>query len=364
MKESVDKNIAVRAATVILLAFGIGTLSAGCNTSRPGPGTEEKKLMIPRVTKPWKEAVWLVGDGKTLYSDFTLIKDKRNRWHCIGTFGKGSDGVGNGYAVSDGYTLFHAVGNSLEAPMTHLDKIPYQIASPQAFMWAPGATWNRDSSRAFMYYFHYFGWDGKNQTLPESVCCRLLTSTSPDLSTWRPYEGKELAEQNMVFRERDERDFCVFWDERLGKYLMYYCGAATGPRVRTSDDLLHWSDPVTVLKAPSNDPHGYAESPFVLYRNGYYYLWVSGIDYSHTPLYISEDPFNFGDAIANLIEDQPGHAPEIASENGKDYMACSMVSTVPSATPAAHDLDGILIQPLRWDNPDPGMENRVTRKRR
>ena len=43
-------------------------------------------------------------------------------------------------------------------------------------------------------------------------------------------------------------------------------------------------------------------------------------------------------------------------------MACSMVSTVPSASPAAHDLDGILIQPLRWDKPDSGMEERVTRQ--
>ena len=43
-------------------------------------------------------------------------------------------------------------------------------------------------------------------------------------------------------------------------------------------------------------------------------------------------------------------------------MACSMVSTVPSATPGANDLHGILIQPVRWDKPDPGMESRVTRK--
>jgi len=132
--------------------------------------------------------------------------------------------------------------------------------------------------------------------------------------------------------------------------------------VRTSNDLLQWSEPVTVLKAPPADQHGYTESPLVLYRDGYYFLWVSGIDYSRVSLYISEDPFNFGDAIANRIEEQPGHAPEFASVEGKDYLACSMVSTVPSATPAAHDLDGILIQPLRWDKPDEGMEKRVTRK--
>ena len=319
-------------------------------------------LKIPRVTKPWKDALRLVGDGKTLYSDFSLIKDKQEQWHCIGTFGKGPDGVGNGMAPSDGYTLFHAVGKSLDAPMKHLDKIGYQIDSPQAFMWAPGVVWNQEKTTAFLYYFHYHGWEGKVQMLPEKNCCRLLTSTAPDLSTWHPYDGKDLPEQNSVFKDGDDRDFCPFWDDRLSMYLLYYCGAAAGPRLRTSKDLVHWSEPVTVLTAPANDPHGYSESPFVLFRNGYYYLWVSGIDYSRTSLYISEDPFNFGDAIKNRIEETPGHAPKIASENGIDYMACSMVSTVPSTSPAAHDLNGILIQPLRWDKAEPDMETRVVRK--
>ena len=177
---------------------------------------------------------------------------------------------------------------------------------------------------------------------------------------WLPYGGTHLAEKNMVFRQQDDRDFCVFWDDRLGTYLMYYACAGVYPglpglntivRVRTSNDLFHWSDPVTVMGPP---PGGYqcAESPLVLYRDGYYYLSVSGIDYSRVSLY----------PAANRIEEQPGHAPEIVSDKGKDYMACSMVSTVPSASPAAHDLDGILIHPLRWYKPDTGMEARVTRR--
>jgi hypothetical protein len=302
-----------------------------------------------------------------LYSDFALIQDKSNRWHCLGTFGESPGSYGSGYELSDGYTLFHAVGNSLQAPMTLSDKIPYRIPSPQAYMWAPAAIWNRDCTTAFLFYFHYLG-----SSEFTNNCVRLLTSSAPDLAAWRPYDGTALAETNLVFRERDDRDFCVFWDDRLGAYLMYYACAGTYPglpglntivRVRTSKDLLHWSDPTTVMGPP---PGGYqcAESPFVLCRDGYYYLWVSGIDYSRVSLYISEDPFNFGDPAANRIEEQPGHAPEIVTDRGRDYMACSMVSTVPSASPAAHDLEGILIQPLRWDKPDAGLEARVTHKRR
>jgi hypothetical protein len=348
----------VFAAIVLSLILGLWTM--GCNAAQQIAKAEEVRLRIPRVTEPWKEALRLVGDGKTLCSDFALLQDKVGRWHCIGTFGKAGSGAGNGFAESDGYALFHAVGNSLSAPMTFTNKIPYQIASPQAFMWAPAVVWNRARTTAFLYYFHFFG---SYSPVYTNSASRLLISDSPDLAAWRPYGGTELLDGNMVFREDGDRDFCVFWDDRLGKYLMYYCGAAQGPRARTSNDLLHWSEPANVLRCPSNNPHGYGESPFVLYRDGYYYLWVSGIDYSHTHLYISENPFNFGDAIANSIEETPGHAPECVSDHGKDYMACSMVSTVPSATPAAHDLDGILIQPMRWDTPDPGMEARVTRKR-
>jgi hypothetical protein len=252
--------------------------------------------------------------------------------------------------------------------MKNLPKIHYQIDCLQAIMWAPGAIWNKDSTTAFMYYFHHYGWEWKGdvavkQIMPSENGTRLLTSNQPDLSSWTPYNGTELKEQNLVFREIDDRDFCVFWDERMSTYLLYYCSSeASGSRVRTSKDLLHWSEPKTILKVPEGDPHGYAESPQVIYRDGYYYLWVSGIDYSHTSLYISEDPFNFGDAITNKIEDTPGHAPEIASENGKDYMACSMVSTYPSKFPSDHDLEGILIQPLRWEKADIGTEKRIVRK--
>ena len=367
-----EPGVRIEHGWAIVPAVALASKQRVTYTLEPTASAGRRELRIPRPAKPWKEASMLVGDGKTLYSDFTLIQDRLNQWHCIGTFGKGADGAGNGYALSDGYTLFHAVGASLDAPMTLLDKIPCAIPSPQAFMWAPGAVWDRRRTTAYLFYFHYYGWDAGKQNLPEEVCCRVLTSSSPDLAAWHPYSGGELPETNMAFRERDDRDFCVFWDDRLGKYLMYYCcsgsyrgyaGLAGIVRVRTSSDLVHWSDPVTVMGPPPNDQHGYSESPFVLYRDGYYCLWVSGIDYSRTSLYISEDPFNFGDAILNRIEEQPGHAPEIVSEKGKDYMACSMVSTVPSASPAAHDLDGVLIQPLRWEKAGPAMEARVTRKR-
>ena len=232
------------ALAVAMGAAGPSHLAAaeGDATTANAP-TEKKELRIPRVSKPWKDALRLVGDGNPLFSDFSLVKDQQDRWHCIGTFGKGPDTIGSGpgYQLSDGYALFHAVGSSLDAPMAMTNKIPYQIASPQAYMWAPGTIWNRDSTTAFMYYFHFYGSDSP---IIDQSGCRLLTSSAPDLSTWLPYAGNDLPEQNLAFRDIVDRDFCVFWDARLGKYLIYYCSDAL--KVRTSSDLLHWSAPVTV----------------------------------------------------------------------------------------------------------------------
>ena len=329
---------------------------------------QNQGIQVPRITQPWSEALCLVGDGHTLHSDFTFIRDKKGAIHCIGTFGKGVNAFGNGWADSDAYSLFHAVGKSVTAPMTVLPKIPHRYKQATAMMWALGAVWDRDSTTAYLFYFHnypytpYDPYTGKKVYPRDSVCVRLLISSDDSLSEWKPYDRGELSEQNMVFREIDDRDFCVFWDDREGKYLMYYCsGLALGPRVRTSDDLIHWSEPVTVLSVSQEEAgHGYAESPFVWYRDGYYYLWVSGVDYSKMALYISEDPFNFGDAVENRIAYTPGHAAEIITVDGIDYMACSMVSTFPSTYPSDHDLQGILIQSLKWEMLNPDLYDKVT----
>lgn len=378
LNNEVMKKIRHKRGMVVISFIATCLFPANVYSQQPGSSinaVEQEKqvagnVMIPRVTKPWSEALRWVGDEKTLHSDFAIIKDKRNQWHCIGTFGIEPDGVGDGRAASDAHSMFHAVGPSLEKPLKSQPKIRPGIESPQpATMWAPGATWNKEGTTAYMYYYHNYGWEIENGAikayiLPEKSGCRLLTSSEPDLYIWKPYDGGKLPDRNLVFNEPSNRDFCVFWDERVGKYLMYYAtNDSPGPKIRTSDDLIHWSEPKTVLTVLSGDPHGYSESPFVLFRDGLYYLWTSGIDYSHTHLYISEDPFNFGDAIENSIEEIPGHAPEIVTDNGMDYMACSMISTYPSKSPGDHDLNGIYIQKLRWEKAAPEMEKRITRKK-
>jgi hypothetical protein len=117
-------------------------------------------------------------------------------------------------------------------------------------------------------------------------------------------------------------------------------------------------------------PPGYggAESVFVLQKNGLYYLWVCGsLDYSVMSLYISRDPFNFGDVVANRIEEQWGHAPEIVRANGSYWIACVAIASVPGLDTAKehnlpvtqHDLEGVWIQPLAWRTATPDIKDRV-----
>jgi len=145
---SVDGRVGVRICTAMFLMPSLHMLTMASNTASAQDDAQaaKKVLRIPRAMKPWKEALRLVGVGNALYSDFAFIKDKQDRWHCIGTFGKAGMETETGYVLSDGYALFHAVGDSLESPMVLQDKIPYEIASPQAFMWAPATIWNRDRS--------------------------------------------------------------------------------------------------------------------------------------------------------------------------------------------------------------------------
>jgi hypothetical protein len=99
------------AAMAVVLTLSL--LTIGCSTPQQPAKAARRELRIPRVAKPWSDALRLVGDGKPRYSDFALIKDKRDLWHCIGTFGESPASYGSGYELSDGYALFHAVGNQL-----------------------------------------------------------------------------------------------------------------------------------------------------------------------------------------------------------------------------------------------------------
>jgi hypothetical protein len=201
------------------------------------------------------------------------------------------------------------------------------------------------------------------------ISIRVAETDDPELRSWRKgADGKEV-----MVSEPGARDPQIIQERSTGRYLMYYVASMKSGaewknivRVRMSSDLLSWSEPHTVLGTPP----GYvaAESVFVLEKNGYYYMWISGFDYARMSLYVSTDPLNFGDAEASRIEEQSGHAPEIVQADGQYWMACVAIASVPGLSNgkdlpiAQHDLEGVYLQQLEWKEADESALKKITRR--
>jgi hypothetical protein len=137
---------------------------------------------------------------------------------------------------------------------------------------------------------------------------------------------------------------------------LYYCyysdhkeKAAPAPQAailcRTSTDLKHWSEPIIVSAGGSATKlcrwfGGDAECPFVVERNGLYYLFRNqryGKEMINTQ-YASPNPLDFGvNDDRHRIGTLPVAAPEIIRHEGGEYIA--------SVKP---DFNGIQLARLKW----------------
>jgi beta-fructofuranosidase len=121
-------------------------------------------------------------------------------------------------------------------------------------------------------------------------------------------------------------------------YVMYATGVKDGKgciSVMVSDNLYNWKFVGYALtsgdNAPlSNCPWGAFESPFVVKREGLYYLFTTYTDcseenYNDTLVFVSDDPLSFGtyngdESGAKPITKLRAHAPEVLLRNGKYYI--------------------------------------------
>lgn len=317
-------------------------------------------FLIPELSKPWKESQRILGDGThtdaNFFSDFFFIKDKEQpaRWHAIGI-----------YKMHTMQTFYHAVADSLLGKWKFLPEIT--SADPVDRMWAPFAISNVKGDKAYMFYHHKLN-EGAGSEREQINSMRVLEADYPGLNEWRKLDVYKMYPeipdvQNIAFRGGAPRDACIFFDENINKYIMYYAdNYPNAIRARTSTDVINWSEPVDVMSTPyPSDAYVTPESPFVIYKDGLYYLFVCGFDYALMALYVSEDPFNFGDPKRNKIAEINGHAPEIVCENGKYYIACAHISTEPGKAPGEADLWGTYVQELNWVKAKSGDEEKIVR---
>ncbi len=294
-------------------------------------------MYVPQLSVNWKDANKIVGmNNSEFLSDFLLIHDTVSRWHCIG--------IGGQNHVQDSF--FHAIGDDILKPFTYTERVfsngdkNLEITD---WMWAPFGIYTDKADKAYMYYHH--------QTKSRQSQMRMLVSADSLLEKWVPLNNSELEDGCIAFSDNTCcRDACVFFDDVIRKYIMYY--ASTGICMRTSEDLIKWSEPKVVMGVP--DGYQAAESPFVVKRFGYYYLFVSGYDYGRVAVYSSKTYDDFGNPVNDILGELNGHAPEIVSVDNVDYIACAAINaidgkdTYKGGSPAQHNISGVYIQELKW----------------
>jgi len=172
-------------------------------------------------------------------------------------------------------------------------------------------------------YWMFYG--GHNTETGE---CQICLATSPDGRTFtrhrdargysRVFVGPGEARDPMILRAGEQ-------------YICYYTGHDTGrPEpckiyARTSEDLLHWSDYRAVCWGGSGgDGPWSAECPFVVARDGLYYLLRTSryAPPALTHVYCSEDPLDFGPGTdEKKIGTLQVAAPEVILADGQTYIS-------------------------------------------
>ncbi|WP_338709436.1 family 43 glycosylhydrolase [Streptomyces virginiae] len=265
--------------------------------------------------------------GPRYLNDHTLIK-AGGRWHLFGIVGNSAP-RGESPDSSAETSFAHASAPSPHGPWTtHPDAL---TVDPSYFgeehLWAPHVV---EADGRFWMFYAAGGARG--------AAINLATST--DLFTWTREPSGPL------FRGLAARDPMVL---RVGgEWVMYYTelAGAGGHHVvahRRSADLLRWSGAgVAFTDASTDTTVSVTESPYVVERDGWYYLFVGPRGgYEGTDVLASRDPFHFD--LAGYAGHVPGHAVEVVADGEGWY-----------ATAAGWFRHGLYVAPLHWrDTPPP-----------
>lgn len=259
-------------------------------------------------TKLLKEGEWY---ERWIPNDHCFVKGKDGLWHIFGITHPYTDPkLGN---IHQGeYASFHAISsvkNFKESIEEHHYKDLAKILTPKE---RPGEIPANHApyivEKEGLYYMVY----GHSP---------IRLATSPDLFNWTP-------RGTLFVEEEGARDPNLILYK--GTYYMTYCSEKC-VRMRTSKDLIQWSEASIVLSTNGFDP----ESPSIIFHNNTFYLFVCSWEkgqwdrvslmgaYTHNAhVYASDDITDFGTDDEKQITILKSHAPEIfQGEDGQWYIS-------------------------------------------
>jgi beta-fructofuranosidase len=265
------------------------------------------------------------GEDEPWYiNDHCFIRSEDGRWHLFGITreepAKPIEEIQFAHATADRLT---------QSPwLKHPPALTVAREAPwrEVHLWAPSVVFH--DGRYYMFYCAG-GTNGANY--------RIHLATSPDLKDWTRSPDNPLVVDGF-----DARDPFVL---RIGdQWVMYYTATSEpdgGNHIVayvTSNDLLTWSNRgVAFTDLSSGTWGGPTESPFVVKRGRFYYLFIGPRDnYDSTHVFASDDPFLW--TIEKKVGDLPAHAAEVMEDtDGRWYVSR-----------AGWGKGGVYLAPLSW----------------
>ena len=266
-------------------------------------------MKIPYISGEWKVLFKPEKFGNYV-NDHTLVKGPSGEWHLYGTTSLGGQSYQERYFV-------HATGESLDIPFSEVGK-PIDKGT---LAWAPCVINSGEN------YYMFYG------PSPTSL------AVSFDMYEWF---GTKVTLNNepMMGAHRDHFVLQVSENE----YLMYVVGVYNqkgAVSCFSSNNLLDWDFIGYALtsgdEAPLKPAWGAIESPFVVNKDGVYYLFITYTDssdetYNNTLVFASDNPRSFGEYNGEGNGTKPitklyGHASEILKVGEEYYITtCGWLS--------------------------------------
>ena len=282
-------------------------------------------MKIPRIVGDWKVLFKPEQNGNYV-NDHSIVMGADGKWHLYGI--TSFDGI-----PSRERYFVHGVGKTLDEPFEEVGR----VVDRGTLAWAPCVI--KKDENYYMFYgpsptslalsFDMYEWFGTNVYLKDE----------PLMGAHRDHFVLKVAE---------------------GKYLMYVVGIYQkrgAISCFSSANLIEWQFENFALTSgenvPLNPAWGAFESPFVVEKEGLYYLFVTYTDcsddtYNDTLVFCSDNPMRFGSYRAVEDEAVPvtkikAHAVEIIEQNGQSYITTCGWNTKPTPNRGA-----VSIAKLEW----------------